>query len=725
MFTARQISIGACLLFLLGFAFGCDGAPAARDLGDSGGTVADGAAADGASDAADGEQPDGDSPDDGGVDPVDAEDGGTADGRAADGMVSDGMSTVDGGASDTDDTSMDASGPCGGEFCTDGQICNNGTCECPQYHELCDGECVAVNLDPDNCGGCADSPEGEQCTGDEVCNLGDCTTDCPEGTEPCNGRCVDTDISDDHCGTCNNSCANDQACNFGNCVDTVPVDAGNKTCDGGGDPVDVEFPGQRTEKTCSGAIAKTTFRWGICSCNGIDLKNNLEIDAFDSRLGPYEPRGIGGSLGSNGKLEVDKGQVFGSVWTSYTGDPAYQSGNPGVDVSQQFHAASNVRFNGGGKIGGDAYADGSVKGRANMQQTLHVPDANQVGPRISYASLSEQSVNVSTVCKRCEQDRQIPVQTIVEIHETNNDNDVINLDENALDQPGDRTVLQLPCGKYYLSKVDVDNQLVIKATGRTALFINGDVISDQSIKILPTQRGELDVFVNGKVDLASNIQVGSTAYPASTRFYVNGEWTFQNDGVVGAYIYAIPGGISLMNNLVMYGGMYTQKLGTKNNIDVHYDRAVLEADRQCPDPDDNTGGGGDMDAGMDGGTADDGGTTGDDGGSSTDDGGTTGDDGGTTDSGTTCASETESCSADGDCCSDLVCGTDSTCQTPCSDQGGSCNSDGDCCSPLVCASDDTCQTDSCNNLYEECSTDSDCCSGTCAQSSDPSICISG
>ncbi|MFB6350986.1 MAG: hypothetical protein ABEN55_23420, partial [Bradymonadaceae bacterium] len=469
-----------------------------------------------------------------------------------------------------------------------------------------------------------------------------------------------------------------------------------------------DFPTRKAKKKCTGSLAKTTFRWGICSCEGLSMQNNLYIDAFDSQLGPHQPGGYGGSFGANGAIEIGKGKIFGSVWTSYSDSSTkslytHPRGPGKIFIKQQLHSGGAVQFGTDGSVDESAWVDGDITaggagppgggppGGGGMgggepipiKKTLHIPSGKKIGDRIKPNNTKRESVDVPTVCERCQEDQQIPVEQLVKARSGgNNDNAVIGLDKDALSSPGEKTVLQLPCGAYYLSEINVSNELVITTTGRTALFVDGDITSDQRLKIVPSPRGEFDIFVNGKVTLQNEIQIGATGYPASTRFYVNGEWTFKNDGTVGAYIYAVPGGISLMNNLVMYGGMYTERLGTMNNVDVHYDRAVLDADKKCPDPDD--GDDPNRDAGMgDGRTADGGGT------SDTGGGGTSDTDGG---------GET------------------------CSESGDSCGSDSDCCTPLVC-NGGTCETSSCQNLYESCSSDSDCCSGTCGTSGDQSVCV--
>lgn len=601
------------------------------------------------------------------------------DGNVGDG-VTDGYQTlpdgrvVDGG----DGTGGDSGGGTGGSD------------QCSGTQELCNGECVSTNLDPNNCGSC-----GNTCQDGTVCNAGQCVDSCPYGMEECDGRCVDTGTNDDHCGSCGNECADDKACGNGNCVDTVDVGPGPNNCPGGGPAVEVDFGESTTKEVCSGSVATTTFKWAMCSCDEFATGNNVFMDAFDSQKGPYDPEnpGYGGGLGSNGRIHIGKGEIYGSIWTS--GEQGISSA-PELFIRQQMHSQGDVTFGAQGAVDGETWVKGDIGGgttggsKIPIGDTLHIPQSSTIGSRIQANNVKRESVNVSQVCNRCK-DNPIPVERIVKNHQNNNDNGVIGLKTDALQNPGKQIVLKLPCGKYYLDGVDISSKVTILAEGNTALFIDGDVRSDGDFTIKPTPSGEFDVFVNGEVELQNDIQVGAPAYPALMRFYVNGQWTFKNNGDFGAYIYAVPGGISAaMNNIVLFGGMYTQNYQSMNNIDVHYDRALFEVDEDCPDPDDGGG-----DAGVDGGMDADGG------------------------GGTMCTAEGQNCSSDSECCNDLLC-EGGTCGTSCTDQGGSCSSDGDCCSPLVCR-DGTCETSSCIPLGETCSADGDCCSGTCGGGS----CISG
>src|SRR4029079_15675861 len=73
-----------------------------------------------------------------------------------DGGGGDGAMGEDQGVGDSDAGAGDMAGT-GGRCtagCTGGQICVADVCTCPTYQGFCNGQCIPLVVDPDNCGGC-------------------------------------------------------------------------------------------------------------------------------------------------------------------------------------------------------------------------------------------------------------------------------------------------------------------------------------------------------------------------------------------------------------------------------------------------------------------------------------------------------------------------------------------------------------------------------------------
>jgi hypothetical protein len=115
--------------------------------------------------------------------------------------------------------------------CPSGEVCRgtsgNFTCqpECPSGQRSCNGKCINIENDPNNCGGC-----NYKCDANASCQLGQCI--CPiQGDRDCNGVCVDTSTDPQNCGGCGNWFASpDQTCEQGRCFCGVHICEPNTRC---------------------------------------------------------------------------------------------------------------------------------------------------------------------------------------------------------------------------------------------------------------------------------------------------------------------------------------------------------------------------------------------------------------------------------------------------------------------------------------------------------------
>lgn len=120
-----------------------------------------------------------------------------------------------------------------GTGCTRGTQCCSGSCDtrrqaprnvrnrcaCPVGTARCDGACLDLSINEDNCGAC-----GNQCLSGEFCVSGTCVC----GLTTCYDACVDLDTSVDHCGGCGDACKPTEICVSGNCG----CPAGTEECNG-------------------------------------------------------------------------------------------------------------------------------------------------------------------------------------------------------------------------------------------------------------------------------------------------------------------------------------------------------------------------------------------------------------------------------------------------------------------------------------------------------------
>ncbi len=127
-------------------------------------------------------------------------------------FCADGESTCDGVCVDLN-TDTNNCGECG-NTCDDGETCNDGECllDCVGGTTSCDNVCANLDTDADNCGAC-----GSACDSGEACNDGECFVECSGSEDSCDGVCVDLDTDTDHCGACGSECNDGEACIDGEC----------------------------------------------------------------------------------------------------------------------------------------------------------------------------------------------------------------------------------------------------------------------------------------------------------------------------------------------------------------------------------------------------------------------------------------------------------------------------------------------------------------------------
>jgi hypothetical protein len=87
----------------------------------------------------------------------------------------------------------------------------------------CDGTCVSLDTDQQNCGAC-----GNACDPGLACSAGHCVATCAEGFASCDGStCANLQLDWNNCGACGNACAADQVCAAGTCGTWITLAAPN------------------------------------------------------------------------------------------------------------------------------------------------------------------------------------------------------------------------------------------------------------------------------------------------------------------------------------------------------------------------------------------------------------------------------------------------------------------------------------------------------------------
>jgi hypothetical protein len=481
---------------------------------------------------------------------------------------------------------------------------------CPGFgEELCSGTCVNTQVNPSHCGAC-----NVACGAQQVCLSNGCADGCPAPLSECAQTCVDTDSDNANCGSCGNACSMGMGCVDGDCVPAVPVGPDPAKCVGGGAPIVVDTG---TAATCTGGLVQTAFTYGLCACNDIGvpaISAQVSVDAYDSTTGPYVPGGSGGSVGANDSISMTSNfTVTGDLRT--TGVPGLTVRGTTI-VGKSLHVANALDRQAVLSVGLDAFV-GAITGSspASVTGALHTPSCSPAPSSFTFGSCVAGAVSVPPPC-RCAPSELIPIQALVAHYAipANNDNALIGLDPDVYANPAPGR-LELPCGYYYLSRINAAQETTIGVHGRTAIFIGGSISAGSALTFTLTPGSTLDVFVGGTLFAGAQLTVGTPAYPTETRYWVGGTCapggascqlngdccslactggTCAPDGTtnppfsvnltsnnqLAGLFYAPNGMVVTSSDLEMYGAIFAGDYHSSSSTLIHYDRAALK--EECP-----------------------------------------------------------------------------------------------------------------------------------------------
>lgn len=376
------------------------------------------------------------------------------------------------------------------------------------------------------------------------------------------------------------------ACTTSDTVATITGDGGavpGPACAGGALPPLVDATGT---PVCAGELAAGVFRHALCACQEITINDSLLADSFDSRDGAYQPGGTAGHVATNGKLQ-STGPIEVSGDLTVTGDP-------GIRASPTLAVGGDLRTPGildGATatvtVGGDADVGGDVTLAAlTVTGTLRVPAESTiaVSGTQSTGALVREPVAVAPPCS-CDAAQRIDVPGMVAAHAGASDNAAIGLDPAALSDFEVDTALELPCGRFYLDRIQSNQgSLTLTITGHAALFIGEAVTLGRSLTIELAPGGELDLFIADHVNVAGDLRIGATEQPARTRVYVGGAGSINLSAasVLASNVYAPLTDLNFSAGAEIFGAAFVSRIVAAGGVRIHHDTSVRDAAATCP-----------------------------------------------------------------------------------------------------------------------------------------------
>jgi hypothetical protein len=377
-----------------------------------------------------------------------------------------------------------------------------------------------------------------------------------------------------------------------------------------------------TVDTCAGNLAQRTFRFTLCTCEALQISHPITTDSY-----VVAPDGGLVTGRKNGSIGTDEGlttlasnahlTVSGSVFVSDGG--VNIQGATSVDGA--LHAGTAVTSASGLTVGADAYCASDVQGNVSIAGALHAPATSTVGTGVTFGSRVVAPVSVTDPCD-CT--ALVDIAGIVRAHQGNNDDGQIGLVLDGGYADGGLspatwatgtgpTSFTFPCGRYYLSSVNIGATTTWHIAGRTALLVDGDFVINHGFTLDLAPGSEVDLFIAGSLQVNAPTTLGNQLGSSSTRLYVGGGQDITLNSPSGFYgnLYAPYAQVTAASPTDIYGAVFSRRFLNTSPTHFHYDENVLAAGVECIAPPTDGGAATDGGAGTDGGTAgtDGGGTT--------------------------------------------------------------------------------------------------------------------
>jgi hypothetical protein len=358
-------------------------------------------------------------------------------------------------------------------------------------------------------------------------------------------------------------------------------------CSGSGAPILVGDSDGGVISTCAGGLARAVFRYALCTCDGYVSNDALVTDSFDSAAGAYDPASAhaGGSVGTNGPFNASGPvHVGGTLWGA---DVTGLTMGGVSEARRELHANGQVNSAMTLSVGADAFVNGDVVAESDVTigGTLHLPAGKtiRVAGASAIAKTASGPVVVPEACD-CAAAEQVDVAAFVDGHRVANDDAVAGIDPRALENVSAALTLAVPCGRIFFTRVSGSGAIRLEVSGRTAIFVGGDLAPGGAFAIDVAPGGEVDLFVEGNVVAGGPFTLGSPSSPASARLYVGGTGTLNLSagGTLSGNVYAPRAEAVLGGPTTVFGSIFVRRVATAGPLTIHYDEGVLGRGTECP-----------------------------------------------------------------------------------------------------------------------------------------------
>ena len=331
-------------------------------------------------------------------------------------------------------------------------------------------------------------------------------------------------------------------------------------------------------------IERQLFAYGICTCGDVKLKGDaFTLDAFDSSQASSAPGQGGVPMGVNGTLQASAKNIQLGGSLIVTGSDALSISSNTFSVRGDLESNAPLAVSTQGvRIGRDAYLAADVRGPGTESIGVTGTAYTKPGVMGTDALRGRTQQAEFALSPPCNCDELLDIPGIVAAAQAFADNDAANFPRDSLKNRVETSAILVPCGRMVLSELSIPvGTVALTITGRTALFIEGDVNIVGTFAIYMPPGAELDLFIAGDLKLQGSGSFGTDAQrPSALRIYVGGQVSVVPNFTLFAALYAPQSAISgLMPE--SWGSVFAASFTTEVDSKFHYDRSIVNTTVSC------------------------------------------------------------------------------------------------------------------------------------------------
>lgn len=284
-----------------------------------------------------------------------------------------------------------------------------------------------------------------------------------------------------------------------------------------------DLPNAQDVRVVSRAAVQAEASFALCACQWLEASNRL--------LAPGQSE-ITGDVGANERIFSSAPFVVDGLTVS-GGEARFDNRLQAAElrVAGTLRASNEVDVSGDAELGGLDVAGE----RVDVGGTLTVPPGTELSSVVAAAEIVEGAIDVPAPCD-CSRDIDYGALRAAfrDVDGDGEDDYDERLPQNEASYPypappwllsglvEDHSVY-LGCGRYYFDEVQSAAALQIVAIGEVDVFVDGDVDVAGPLTISSEEGGTLDFYVNGRFIPSNTVDLGNVGAPAAFRLYVADE----------------------------------------------------------------------------------------------------------------------------------------------------------------------------------------------------------